>query len=74
VGFIELVNAAMPAARGCLGDTFASDGGDIKNGLVASVDWKHGIWVDAYSCLDLYSRTQVGYCQTDNLLFLYICI
>jgi hypothetical protein len=50
--------------------------GRKKNGLVTSVDWMDGTWVDGYSCLGLHSHvTQVSCCDHCNQhFFVHICI
>ncbi len=53
INCIELENVARLTAKG---DVMAGDG------LVTSVDWNHGTWVDRYLCLCPHTRvTQVGF-------------
>jgi hypothetical protein len=52
--------------------------GEKKIGLVTSVDWMHGSWVDEYSCLHLHTHViQVSCCDHCNPHFFVhtrICI
>ncbi len=64
--YTELGYGPRLTARSCHEDVFTAHRRE-KNGLVTLVDWKHGTWIDGYSCLRLYTQvTQVGCCDHYN--------
>ncbi len=59
VNYIEL----GIVARGCYMNILTAHEGD-SNGLVTSVDWKNGTWVDGYLCQRFHIHVaQLGYCD-----------
>jgi hypothetical protein len=71
---IEQGNRARLSTRGEISTTYG-----VKNGLVTSVDWKHGIRIDRYLCVHLihsYSPSRSQYSKTTSCVSIihYLCI